>query len=122
MSPDKHWEVFVRDFNIFLRDTRDGTEQQLTQDGNPDNGYARTVESERAVNMDFETRDPEQATPEVYWSPDSRHFVAMRFKAGSHRRVYLVESSPKDQLQPKLTSYPYLKAGDDVPIHEAASV
>ncbi|HWC58382.1 MAG TPA: DPP IV N-terminal domain-containing protein, partial [Verrucomicrobiae bacterium] len=115
MSPDKRWEVFVRDFNIFLRDTRDGSEQQLTQDGNPDNGYTRTAESERAVNMDFETRDPEQATPEVYWSPDSRHFVAMRFKAGSHRRVYEVESSPKDQLQPKLTSFPYLKPGDDVP-------
>ena len=114
-SPDKRWEVFARDFNIFLRDTRDGSEHQLTLDGFPDNSYARSMESERAVNMDFETRDPEVATPEVYWSPDSRHFVAMRFKSGSHRRVYEVESSPKDQLQPKLTSYPYLKAGDDVP-------
>ncbi len=114
-SPDKRWEVFARDFNIFLRDTRDGSEHQLTLDGFSDNSYARTAESERAVNMDYETRDPEQATPEVYWSPDSRHFVAMKFKSGSHRRVYLVESSPKDQLQPKLTSNPYLKAGDDVP-------
>ena len=114
-SPDKRWEVFARDFNLFLRDTRDGSEHQLTLDGFPDNSYARTMESERAVNMDYETRDPEIPTPEVYWSPDSRHFVAMRFKSGSHRRVYMVESSPKDQLQPKLISNPYLKAGDDVP-------
>ena len=120
-SPDKRWEVFARDFNIFLRDTRDGSEQQLSQDGNPDNGYTRMAEFERAVNMDFETKDPEHATPEVYWSPDSRHFVAMRFKAGSHRRVYEVESSPKDQLQPKLTSYPYLKGGRRCAVHEAAS-
>ena len=80
MSPDKRWEVFARDFNIFLRDTRDGSEHQLTQDGNPDNSYARVAEFERAVNMDFETRDPVNETPEVYWSPDSRHFVAMRYK------------------------------------------
>jgi dipeptidyl-peptidase 4 len=114
-SPDGHWEVFARDYNIFLRDTRNGAEQQLTLDGNPDNSYARNVEAERAINMEFETRDPEHPSPEVYWSPDSRHFVAMRFKAGSHHRIYMVESSPKDQLQPKLASYPYLKAGDDVP-------
>ncbi len=114
-SPDRHWEVFARDYNLFLRDTRDGAERQLTLDGNADNGYVRNMEVERAINMDFETRDPEQPTPEVYWAPDSRHFVAMRFKAGSHHRIYMVQSSPIEQLQPKLVSYPYLKAGDDVP-------
>jgi dipeptidyl-peptidase 4 len=115
LSPDRHWEVFARDYNLFLRDTSDGVERQLTLDGNVDNGYVRNMEVERAINMEFETRDPEQPTPEVYWSPDSQHFVAMKFKAGSHHRIYMVESSPKDQLQPKLVSYPYLKAGDDVP-------
>jgi dipeptidyl-peptidase-4 len=114
-SPDHRWEVLSRDYNIFLRDTKDGSERQLTLDGNADNGYVRNMEAERAINMDFETRDPDQPTPEVYWSPDSRHFVAMRFKAGSHHRIYMVQSSPTNQLQPKLVSYPYLKAGDDVP-------
>ena len=28
----------------------------------------------------------------------------------------MVESSPKDQLQPALLSYPYLKAGDEIPV------
>jgi dipeptidyl-peptidase-4 len=115
LSPDHRWEVFARDFNLFLRNTSDGAERQLTLDGNPDNGYVRNMEVERAINMDFETRDPEQPTPEVYWSPDSHHVVAMKFRAGSHHRIYMVESSPNDQLQPKLVSYPYLKAGDDVP-------
>ena len=39
----------------------------------------------------------------------------MRTHLVPERRVYLVESSPSDQLQPKLQSYPYLKAGDEIP-------
>ena len=114
-SPDHRWEVLVRNDNLVLRDTAGGAERQLTQDGNSNNSYARTVEAERAINMEFETREPKQPIPEVYWSPDSRHLVAMRFQSGSHRRIYMVESAPKDQLQPRLISYPYLKPGDDVP-------
>jgi dipeptidyl aminopeptidase/acylaminoacyl peptidase len=34
------------------------------------------------------------------------------------RTVNYVESSPRDQLQPKLHSYPYLKAGDEIPIRK----
>jgi dipeptidyl aminopeptidase/acylaminoacyl peptidase len=113
-SPDRRWEVFVRDNDLFLRDTN-GVEAQLTHDGTTNNSYARNAQFSRSVDMEFDTDDPEQPAPEVYWSPDSRHFVAMRFKAGGQRTVYEVESSPKDQLQPKLTSYPYLKPGDDVP-------
>lgn len=40
----------------------------------------------------------------------------MQTKVGGDRRVYLVESSPADQLQPKLDSYHYLKPGDDIPL------
>jgi dipeptidyl aminopeptidase/acylaminoacyl peptidase len=68
--------------------------------------------------MNYDSRDPETPAPEVYWAPDSRHFVAMRVQPGTQRRVYLVESSPEDQLQPKLDSYPYLKPGDQVPIRK----
>ena len=114
-SPDRKWEVFARDNNLFLRGTNGESEVQLTHDSTTNNSYARNDEFTRSVDMEFDTSDPTQETPEVYWSPDSRHFVAMRFKAGTQRMVYEVESSPKDQLQPKLTSYPYLKPGDDVP-------
>ncbi len=65
-----------------------------------------------------DARDPDTPTPEVFWAPDSKHFVAMRLQPGTHRNVYLVESSPEDQLQPKLDSYPYLKPGDQVPIRK----
>jgi dipeptidyl aminopeptidase/acylaminoacyl peptidase len=114
-SPDGKWEAIVRGHDLFLRNTADGMERQLTHDANADNSYARNAEALRAVEMDSEARDPAQPTPQVYWSPDSRHLVAMRHTRGSQRRVSIVESSPEDQLQPRVVSFPYLKPGDDVP-------
>jgi dipeptidyl aminopeptidase/acylaminoacyl peptidase len=116
-SPDGKWGVLVRDHNLFLRVLAAQNETQLTSDGSAANSYARNEEINRAIEMEYDRRDPEMPAPEVFWSPDSKHFVAFSFKPGAQRRVYLIESSPEDQLQPKLDSYPYLKPGDDVPIH-----
>ncbi|WP_442485428.1 DPP IV N-terminal domain-containing protein [Aeoliella sp. SH292] len=94
MSPDGKWRVEAREHNLWLKNRETGEEQQLTTDGVEGN--------------DYEGR--------VYWSPDSTSFVAMQTKAGGDRRVHLIESSPGDQLQPKLDSYHYLKPGDDIPL------
>ena len=40
----------------------------------------------------------------------------MQTTKGDGRKVYLVESSPRDQLQPKLLSYDYDKPGDKIPV------
>ena len=114
-SPDGKWEVRVRGDDLFLRNAASGHEDRLTSDANSKNSYARNAQADRAIEMNYDRRDPEQPLPEVYWSPDSSHFVAMKHLPGSPRRIYMVQSSPEDQLQPKLVSYPYLKPGDDVP-------
>jgi dipeptidyl aminopeptidase/acylaminoacyl peptidase len=118
VSPDGRWEVFVRNHNLFLRDLPAASETRLTTEGCATNSYARNEEATRAIEMEYDHPDPESPTPEVFWSPDSKHFVALRHQPGSFRRVYLIESSPSDQLQPKLDSYPYLKPGDNVPINK----
>ena len=117
-SPDGKWEAFVRGNNLYARDLNTKEEVALTYDGNPDNSYARNAQRDRAIEMQYDTPELETPAPEVYWSSDSRHLVAMRTRPGTDRKVYYVESSPKDQLQPKLHSYPYLKPGDEVPIHK----
>jgi len=117
-SPDGKWTVFVREHNLFLRELGTTNETQLTTDGSATNSYARNEQANRAIEMEYDRRDPETPTPEVFWSPDSKHFVAMRHQPGGDRRVFLVESSPADQLQPKLDSYPYLKPGDNVPVRK----
>ncbi len=118
ISPDGKWEVIVLTNNLFLRDRAANGETQLTTDGDVTNSYARDEAAGRDIEMDDDVYDPAPPEPEVFWSPDSKHFVALKFTPGTSRRVYLIESSPPDQLQPKLESYSYLKAGDIVPVHK----
>jgi dipeptidyl aminopeptidase/acylaminoacyl peptidase len=92
-SPDGQWNVFVRDSNVWLRNVPGGEETQLSREGTAEDRYKG----------------------EFVWSPDSRRVVAMRELKGQEHKVWLIESSPKDQLQPKLLSYDYLKPGDRIP-------
>jgi dipeptidyl-peptidase-4 len=93
-SPDGQWFAFFKDHNVYLRDTESREEFALSDDGSADDEYSG----------------------EVFWSPDSKKLAVLRTKKGDERKVQYVESSPKDQLQPKLHSYDYLKPGDKIPL------
>jgi hypothetical protein len=41
--------------------------------------------------------------------------MAYKVRNGEDHKIYFVESSPTDQLQPKLQSRDYLKPGDQLP-------
>lgn len=48
------------------------------------------------------------------WSPDNRHF-AVRYRVEAPvRQIHIVESSPTDQVQPKLRTFGYNKPGDPI--------
>jgi len=93
-SPDGKWSAFVKVHNLRLRDNAKGEEFGLSEEGTEADGYEGGV----------------------FWSPDSKKVVAMRMAKGDDREVFLIESSPKDQVQPKHSTYRYLKPGDRVPI------
>ncbi len=92
-SPDGKWRARIKDFNVVLKVVSSGEETVLTKDGKEDDAY----------------RD------RFYWSPDSKHVVAVRVEKGQEHKVSFVESSPKDQVQPKLVTFEYLKPGDKLP-------
>jgi dipeptidyl-peptidase-4 len=94
LSPDGALRAFIRDNNVGLRDPNSGAEFMLTEDGTNEDGY----------------------TQQLFWSPDSKKLVVIRRQPAQEHTVYFVESSPDDQLQPKLHSFDYLKPGDKVDI------
>ena len=93
-SPDGNWSAFVRDGNVFLRASAGGNEFALSMNGTAEHFY----------------------TGDFHWSLDSKKLVAVQTTKGDGRKVYLIESSPRDQLQPKLLSYDYDKPGDKIPV------
>lgn len=115
-SPDGRWEAFVRDHNLWLRPAGGSDARPLSFDGSPGHTFRRDASRDRLVGMEYERPDFPDSLPEVFWSPDSQRLVALQTTVVPERRVYLVESTPRDQLQPKLQSYPYLKAGDTLPV------
>ena len=115
-SPDGLSEAFVRDQNLWLRTLSDNTETPLTTDADATHTMRRDASRERAIGMAYDKPDYPDNVPDVVWSPDSRTLLAFQTTTVDERRVYYVESSPSDQVQPKLQSYPYLKPGDAIPV------
>ena len=91
-SPDGKWEVLLKEHNLWIQG-KDGQPVQLSKDGTDEDGYRRG---------------------DIHWSPDSKRLAALRTLKEEEHLVNVVESSPKDQLQPKLHSFRYLKPGDRV--------
>ncbi len=92
-SSNNEWRASIKDFNVVLRHQGTGGEFQLTTDGKDGDAY----------NGQF------------FWSPDARWLVAIRAAKGEEHKVAFVESSPKDQVQPRLHSFDYFKPGDKLP-------
>ena len=93
-SPDGKWTAFVKEDNVWLRSSEGGEESALSTEGTAEDGYSA----------------------DVYWSPDSQRLVALRTKRIEERKIHLIESSPRDQLQPKLITLDYAKPGDPLPV------
>lgn len=86
------WSASIKDYNVWLRDNQSREEFALTTDGTAGDAYQNRF----------------------YWSPDSTRLVVMQEKPAQEHEVHFVESSPKDQLQPKLHTFNYLKPGDRI--------
>ncbi len=94
LSPDGKWRTHVDGGKLFLEEIGSGKEKKLLMDGDPE----------------------KQTFWEVAWAPDSKKFVIGKVTKGQGRKVKIVESSPKNQLQPKLHVFNYDKPGDVISV------
>lgn len=92
-SPDGKWSAVVERGRVTLVDRQRNT----------------TVH----IQTEFDGRSPFHGQPA--WSPDSSAFVVWNAPEVPQRKVVIVESSPKNELQPKLKEFTYQKPGDPLP-------
>lgn len=91
-SPDGQWEASVQDYRVVLRQ----------------------LDSERELVIDLPADAGNYFNGQFLWSPDSKFLVALQEQPAQSHEVHLIESSPRDQLQPKLHQLDYLKPGDKI--------
>jgi dipeptidyl aminopeptidase/acylaminoacyl peptidase len=101
-SPDGKRAVFIRDFNLWVRDITTGDERQLTRDGIENFGYATD-------NGGWTHSD----RPVVLWSPDSRKVATVQQDQRAVGDMYLVETTVG---HPRLRTWKYPMAGDSAVI------
>ena len=98
LSPDRNRAAFIRDFNLWVRETASGKETQLTKDGVKDFGYA--TDNAGWIRSD---------RPVVLWSPDSKKIATFLHDARGVGELYLVHTAVG---HPTLEAWKYPLAGD----------
>jgi len=92
-SPDSLHTAFIKNYNLYIKNKKTKIETQLSYDGSKGFYYSSYLQ----------------------WSPNSAEIMAYKVRPGEEHKIYFVESSPKDQFQPKLQTRDYLKPGDQLP-------
>ncbi len=99
VSPDGKYEVFIKDWNLWLREKTTGTEKALTTDGVKDFGYATD-------NAGWKHGDG----PVVSWSPDSKKIATYQQDQRHVSNMYLVKTQVGE---PELMEWKYPLPGDE---------
>ena len=103
ISPDKKWEAYIKDNNLYISPVQDKEQKEQPKE-------------EIALSMDGSTNLRYDGWS-ILWSPDSRKLATVKIRDVQERRIPLLESSPATQRQPILQWRDYAKPGDVIPIH-----
>ena len=103
VSPDKKWEAYVKDNNLYLSPVRDEKEKDK-----PKEEIALTMDGTANLRYDGWS---------IIWSPDSRKLATVKVRDVQERRIPLIESGPSSQKQPILQWRDYAKPGDVLPVY-----
>ena len=95
-SPDGKCQAYVKNYNLYVLDLATQKERCLTNDGGLGFYYSNRLQ----------------------WSPDSKYIASTKLRRVEKHSVSFVESSPVDQLQPKLHTMEYAKPGDALDYQE----
>ena len=113
LSPDGRYALFVKDYNLFSRNTETGEIRALTTDGEQFNDYARPGDSV-AARTQFLFREISEK-PVAQWSPDSKKFITFRLDRRNVLEMPIVksyEAEGETNIRPTLYTYRCPLPGD----------
>lgn len=113
LSPDGKYALFVKDYNLFSRNTETGEIRALTEDGEKFNDYARPGDAV-AARTQFLFREIPEA-PIAQWSPDSKKFITFRLDRRNVLEMPIVksyEAEGETNIRPTLYTYRCPLPGD----------
>ena len=100
-SPDGKRAVFVRDYNLWVRDKATGKDKPLTTNGSADDIYGRAP---NGLDSAVQAR----------WSPDSKRLLTVQLKTQGETQRPVVFFAPEDgSLNPQVTRQKMAFPGDD---------
>ena len=103
VSPDGNKAAFIKDYNLWIRDTKTNEQKQLTTDGIKDFGYATD-------NAGWTSSD----RPVLRWSPDSKKIATFKQDQRNVGDMYLATTNIG---HPTLKAWKYPLPGDkDIPM------
>src|SRR6186713_669568 len=103
LSPDRTKAVFIKDYNLWVKDTKTNEQKQLTTDGIKDFGYA--TDNAGWTNSDGAI---------LRWSPDSKKIATFKQDQRNVGDMYLASTNVG---HPTLRSWKYPLPGDkDIPM------
>ena len=100
LSPDGTKAAFIRNYNLYIRDTSTDRITKLTYDGREDYGYATN-------NAGWVKRD----SPVLLWSPDSKRIATFQHDGRGVGMAYLIETKVGHQ---NLEAWKYPMPGDSL--------
>jgi len=95
VSPDKKWEAYIKEGNLFVKSANGEKNIQFTSDGSETHPYG-----------------------EIHWSPDSKYLAGYKVYPVKDSLVYYVSTSVPGTTRGQLRSQPYKQPGDPFTSYE----
>lgn len=109
VSPDGTRAVELRDFDLWLHDTRSGHAAAVTTDGERFNAYGLGPSPMRSVYDKYQLMQ----APDGLWSPDSRYFLTLQTDERHVPDLPTAVHVPEHGLRPEIATYRTSTPGDE---------
>lgn len=114
VSPDGKREVFIRNYNLILRDKSSQSEKALSQDGNPSYIYGSNYGWDQLMKGE---NTPPEPNLNIIWSPDGNKFLTQIMDSRRAQKMYMLNYTIDTLYRPELLSYFRGSPGDTTVVY-----